>query len=172
MSKTLTRDHIAIAHRDPARRALVARLKQFQTTQLDPKSTLGRVASSGRSEHFFEVDDEYLEGVAQDSDDLAIMRELEIRSGIVVPLQVRSRTVGVMTFCTAESQRRLTSDDVDLAEQLADEPRWPSRPLGCARLCRASGTLQQSLIPSDPPEPGLGARILRAGGARSESRWV
>ncbi len=156
VSKTLTRDHVAMAHRDPARRALVARLKQFQTTQLDPKSTLGRVASSGRSEHFFEVDDEYLEGVAQDSDDLAIMRELEIRSAIVVPLQVRSRTVGVMTFCTAESQRRLTSDDVDLAEQLAGRAAMAVETARLhTTLSRVSETLQQSLIPSDPPElPG------------------
>jgi serine phosphatase RsbU (regulator of sigma subunit) len=152
----LNRDHVAMAHRDPARRALVARLKQFQAPALDPESTVGRVVLSGHSERFFEVDEEHLERVAHDTEDLAIMRALEIRSAIVVPLQVRGRTVGVMTFCTAESQRRLTDDDLDLAEQLASRAALAVETARLhTTLSRVSETLQQNLIPNDPPElPG------------------
>ena len=152
----LVRDQAAIAHRDPARRALVARLTQFQGGDVDPRSTLGRVIRTGTAERVFEVSPERLAQAAHDPQDLAILRALEIRSAIVVPLRVRSRIVGAMTFCTAESQRRLTDDDLELAEQLAGRAAVA---VENARLHttvrRVSETLQQSLIPDEPPDvPG------------------
>ncbi len=156
VDQALTRDRLAMAHRDPARRALVARLKQFQARELDPGSTLGRVVRSGQPERFFEVSGEQLASAAGDPEDLAILRALEIRSVIVVPLRVRSGTVGAMTFCTAESQRRLTDDDLDLAEQLAGRAAIAVETARLhTTLTGVAETLAQSLVPTVPPEvPG------------------
>lgn len=166
----LTRDHAAIAHRDIARRALVEGLTTFASTELDPNSTLGRVIRSGESRWFFEVSDEDLAGVAHDPGDLAILRSLEIKSAIAVPLLVRSRVVGAMTLCTAESERRLTADDLELAEQLAARVAVA---VEAARLHttlrRVSETLQRSLLPDHPPAvPGweLAALYRPAGAAQ------
>ena len=170
VDERLVRDQAAIAHRDAARRALVARLTQFQAGDVDPQSTLGRVIRTGVAERVFEVSPERLERAAQDPQDLAILRALEIRSAIVVPLRVRSKTVGAMTFCTAESQRQLTDDDLELAEQLAGRAAIA---VETARLHttirRVSETLQQSLIPDEPPDvPGweLAALYRPAGAAQ------
>ena len=166
----LVRDQVAIAHRDPARRALVARLTQFQATDVDPESTLGRVIRTGDAERVFEVSAERLARGAHDPQDLAILRALEIRSVIVVPLRVRSRTVGAMTFCTAESQRRLTDDDLELAEQLASRAAVAVETMRLhSTVRRVSETLQQSLLPAEPPDlPGweLAALYRPAGAAQ------
>ena len=166
----LVREQAAIAHRDPARCALVARLSRFQATDVDPQSTLGRVIRTGAAERVFDVSAERLAHAAQDPRDLAILRALEIRSVIVVPLKVRSRTVGAMTFCTAESQRRLTDDELELAEQLAGRAAIAVEAARLhATLSRVSETLQQSLIPAEPPDvPGweLAALYRPAGAAQ------
>lgn len=164
----LARDHVAIAHADPGRRALVAEMNEFRAPRLSPDSTLGGVFRTGSSVLFERVGDERLQQGAQAVADLELMRGLGIRSAIVVPLRVRARIIGVMTFSTAESQRRLTQEDLALAEQLADRVAVA---VESARLqttiSRVAETLQQSLIPNDPPSvPGWElAALYRPAGA-------
>jgi PAS domain S-box-containing protein len=50
---------------------------------------------------------------------LALIQSLGLRSMICAPLVARGRTLGVLTFATAESERRYTPDDVALAGELA-----------------------------------------------------
>ena len=47
------------------------------------------------------------------------MRELDPRSLLSVPLQIRNETIGVMTFVASESNRAYDAQDVKLAEDLA-----------------------------------------------------
>jgi serine phosphatase RsbU (regulator of sigma subunit) len=168
VDQTMKRDHVASAHRDPARRELVARLRELEPAQLDPDSTLGRVIRTGTPELFFEMPDEHLIRIAHDQAQLELLRALEIRSAIVVAMRVHSRTVGVMTFCTSESRRRLTHDDLELAEQLAGRAAIAVENSRLhTTLSRVSETLQQSLLPSDLPEiPGWEiAALYRPAGA-------
>ncbi len=133
----LARDHVAIAHADPARRALVAEVNEFRAPRLSPDSTLGGVFRTGSSVLFERVGDERLQQSAQAVADLELMRGLGIRSAIVVPLRVRARIIGVMTFSTAESQRRLTQEDLRAGR-------------AARRSCRRRG---RELAPSDDHQP-------------------
>jgi signal transduction histidine kinase/CheY-like chemotaxis protein len=54
-----------------------------------------------------------------DGDHLRIIRELDLRSALVVPLQGRAEVFGAITFIYAESDRRYTPDDLAFAEELA-----------------------------------------------------
>jgi light-regulated signal transduction histidine kinase (bacteriophytochrome) len=47
------------------------------------------------------------------------LRELGLRSSMVVPLMARGRTLGAITFVTAESERRYGPAELELAEELA-----------------------------------------------------
>ncbi len=168
VDQALTRDHVAVAHRDSIREELVERLRDAEPDELDPGSILGRVIRTGTPELFFDVSDQHLIGVARDDEHLRRLRSLELRSAIVVPMRVQQRTVGAMTFCTAESRRRLTRDDLDLAEQLASRAAIAVENSRLhTTLSRVSETLQESLLPSELPEvPGWEiAALYRPAGA-------
>ena len=57
---------------------------------------------------------------AKDDELLRILRELGLKSYIGVPLKVRGKTLGVLTFVAAESGRRYDEADLATGEDLAD----------------------------------------------------
>jgi PAS domain S-box-containing protein len=150
------REQVVVAHRDPAQRELAVRMRELEPAEPRPDQAVARVLASGESVLFFDVTDEHLVRVAHSQEHLEIMRRLHIRSAIVVPMGVPSRTIGAMSFLTSESRRRLTDADVALAEQLA-------RRAGVAvensrlhtQLAEVAETLQNSLLPGELPDvPG------------------
>jgi signal transduction histidine kinase/ActR/RegA family two-component response regulator len=56
---------------------------------------------------------------AVDAEHLQLIRTLGLRSSMVVPLRCRGRTLGVMSFVSAESGRLFDATDLALAEELA-----------------------------------------------------
>src|SRR5207237_2860294 len=124
----------------------------FEPEQLRPESTSARVFRSGRPELFFELSDALVDN-AQSDEHLRAMRELGTRSAVMVPMRVPNRTIGVMAFATSESLRRLTQDDVALAEQLG---RRAAVAVENARmhtqLTHVAETLQKSLLPRELPQ--------------------
>jgi PAS domain S-box-containing protein len=147
------REHLVAAHREPAKQALAARLRDFEPDELEPDRALARVLRTGISELHPVITDEQLAAAARNDDHLRLLRELGMRSVLIVPMRVPARTIGVMTLATAESRRRLTQEDLELAEQLA---RRAAVAVENARLHTAlagvAETLQQSLLPEQLPE--------------------
>ncbi|MBD3880193.1 PAS domain S-box protein [Phormidium tenue FACHB-886] len=75
-----------------------------------------------RSEISFvpEVTDEWLETIALNPAHLAFLRSLQLRSCITVPLSAHGRKLGALMLCfTAESERRHTEANLQLAQELA-----------------------------------------------------
>jgi PAS domain S-box-containing protein len=147
------RERLVTAHRDPAKRSLAARLRDFEPDKLEDGRALAQVVRSGVSELHPAITDEQLTAAARGEDHLRLLRELGMRSVVMVPMRVPARTIGVMTLATAESRRRLTQDDVELAEQLA---RRAAVAVENARLhttlAGVAETLQESLLPEQLPE--------------------
>jgi PAS domain S-box-containing protein len=162
------REHVASAHRDPARLALVAELREFSAGPPAPDSTLGRVMRTGAAELFPEVRTEDLRRVAPDPRRLELLTALNLRSAMVVPIRIRAQTVGVMSFGTSDSARRLTEEDLELAVQLAARAAVAVENSRLhTSLSRVSETLQQSLLPAPLPQiPGWEvAGLYRPAGA-------
>ena len=68
---------------------------------------------TGRSEFYPEITDEMLEAATVDKPELRdLVRELQLRSVINVPLTARGNTFGAMTFVWAESGRTYTESDL------------------------------------------------------------
>lgn len=114
-------ERVAVAHRDP-RQEQFARTMQ-QRFPPDPSRIAGagplHVLHTGQAECIAEITEDLLQAAVQQRDYLELLRALGVHSYIGVPLAVRGRTLGVITFISAESHRQYGATDLALAEDLA-----------------------------------------------------
>lgn len=132
---------VALAHSDAAKAEMARRLENIPP---DPV-TLRHVMDALRCGHSIleaEVSEERLVEAAGGEEHLRIMRELGFKSEMIVPLSTRDRLLGVIRFVRAESGRRYTPDDLDLAEELA---RRAALAIDNARLYREAQEVQEQL---------------------------
>jgi PAS domain S-box-containing protein len=110
---------LATHHGDPVKVALALALVDRYPPH--PRDEFGVMAVARTGEPWWgrEILDEQLAAVAQDDEHLRLLRELGIRSYILVPLKLRDRTLGVLSFVRAETEDRYTADDLQLAQQIA-----------------------------------------------------
>ena len=111
--------------------------------------------------------------VADSHDDRrqALLRDLELTSVMHVPLIARGKTLGAVTFVSAESKRRYDADDLEFADILC---RRAALAYDNARLFareqRVAEALQTASLPTSLPEiPGIRiSATYRAGAKESE----
>ncbi|HEY5937041.1 MAG TPA: PAS domain S-box protein, partial [Kofleriaceae bacterium] len=109
---------VALAHVDPAKVTYARELARRYPP--DPSSATGspNVMRTGRSELYREIPPELVERGARDVEHLRIIRELDLRSAMIVPLRGRERIFGTIAFIFTGG-RRYTDDDLTFAEELA-----------------------------------------------------
>lgn len=83
-----------------------------------------KVMNSGTTLWLRDVTDDHLMASARDEPHLEELRAAAPRSLISVPLTVRGRTLGTMSFVTTTSERRYDENAVALAEQLGQRAAW------------------------------------------------
>jgi PAS domain S-box-containing protein len=110
---------VALTHENPDRVALVERLRASVRTDWDARSGLPRVLREGVSEFTPDITDEIRRATATSDEHLAMLRELNLTSLIIVPLVARGRLLGALTVCMAESRRRYEDSDLLVVEELA-----------------------------------------------------
>jgi GAF domain-containing protein len=111
---------LAVAHVDPAKVQLIHELAERFPFDLDGPNGAWHVMRTGRSELIADITDDMLVAAAgDDGEQLQIVRDLHLRSALTVPLVARGRALGVITWVVAESERRYSTDDLALAEDLA-----------------------------------------------------
>ena len=158
---------LAVAHVDPEKVAMAEEAQRRWPP--DPESDAGgyAVLRSGRSELLPDITDEMLEAAVTDAEQLAMARELKLRSAITVPLKVQDRVLGVATWVAGDQGRRFTPDDLVFAEDLA---RRAAQAIDTARLhselSEVATRLQRAILPAELPVlPGwqTAASYLQAG---------
>jgi PAS domain S-box-containing protein len=110
---------LAVAHADPERVAWARWLQEQYPADLDSNQGVVRVARTGLPEIFPEITDEMLVAAARDPEHLAILRLVGFTSAMVIPMIARERSVGVITFVTAESRYHYDERDLELKQELA-----------------------------------------------------
>lgn len=80
---------------------------------------VGHVIRTGQPELYPEISDAMLVAAARDEGHLAIMRELQIKSAVIVPMIARGRTLGALTLISTQKGRRYDEADMALAMELA-----------------------------------------------------
>ncbi len=110
---------IAVEHVDPAKVAFARDLAKRYPP--DPEAPRGapNVVRTGRSELYAEIPRALLESAAQDPEHLRLIRDLDLRSAMVVALRGSRELFGAITFVFAGDGRRYTEEDVQLAEELS-----------------------------------------------------
>ncbi len=109
----------AVAHVDPTKLRFARELGERYPPAPDAPRGAPHVIRTGKAELYTEIPDALLEASARDGEHLRLLRELKLKSAMVVPLQVRGRTLGAMTFIHAESSRCYTESDLAFAEDFA-----------------------------------------------------
>ncbi|HSH88904.1 MAG TPA: ATP-binding protein [Ramlibacter sp.] len=112
---------VSVAHVDPAKEELAREL--YRRFPPDPARITGggpwNVIRTGQPEIVSNISDSMLAAAINNPDYLQVLRELGLRSYLGVPLTVRGKTLGVITFVTTESKRNYTEEDKALAVDLA-----------------------------------------------------
>jgi PAS domain S-box-containing protein len=146
------RRQVAVAHKDPARVAIVRELQERYPTDEDDDQGVGRALRTGESVLFSEIPDELLVDAARDEEHLRMLRALGLRSLMIVPMVTRGRVLGVINFASSESGHVFDRDDVELADELAHRAAIAvdnARVHGAMR--ETARTLQESLLPPHLP---------------------
>lgn len=111
-------ERVAVAHQDPAKLELAQTLTtRFPQDWSRDTGTPG-VLRTREPSFIPDITDAMLAAGAQNEAHLAMLRELAIRSIIIVPLVARERVLGAITLVMAESDRRFTEADLALAVDL------------------------------------------------------
>ncbi|PTL79818.1 ATP-binding protein [Vitiosangium sp. GDMCC 1.1324] len=110
---------LAAIHADPAKVELMRQLRERYPADAGNSSSIAQVLRTGQPLLTSDITDDMYVATARDAEHLRLLRELGLRSLIVVPLNARGRTLGTLSVATAESSRRLGRDELRLVEELA-----------------------------------------------------
>jgi PAS domain S-box-containing protein len=111
-------NRVAVAHVNAEKMPLAHEIHRL--TQSNPQTNRPlEIIRTGESELVSEFDADLLEQSIRDPQLLDLLKQIGARSYIGVPLKLRDRTLGVMTFVSAESGRRFGAADLALAQDLA-----------------------------------------------------
>ena len=114
-----TLQHTAVAHADPAKVQLAEQMLQHYPPKPDALRGGVKVLRTGQPELVTEISDEVLREVAHDEQHLELLRQLELRSYLCVPLMAKERILGVVTFVYSQSGRRYQEHDLAMAEDFS-----------------------------------------------------
>ncbi|GEM_PF-818963 len=160
-------NQVAVAHVRPEKADVARDLRSRFPLDVRPAHPINLVMRTGRSILIPEMSEQDLRDMAGGEEGLALIRELEVRSHIVVPLVARGRILGAISLVMGDSGRRYDQADLALAEELARRAAVAIENAGLYReRDYIARTLQQSLLPPKLPEiPGveLAARYRAAG---------
>jgi signal transduction histidine kinase len=109
---------VAVAHVDPSKVELAHELNRRYPPDPDAPQGVPHIVRTGKPELISRITDALLVRV-KDKEFRRILRELGLKSYLGVPLQVRGKTVGAITFVAAESGRCYDATDLAVAEDLA-----------------------------------------------------
>jgi PAS domain S-box-containing protein len=126
---------VALALRDPAKIAWGRELGLRYPYDPNAPRGIPQVLRSGRSEIYPEIPDEILRASARDEEHYTILKTLGMTSAMVVPMRARDKVIGAISFIACELGRRYGSDDLALAETLAERAAMA---IDNARLYRQS----------------------------------
>lgn len=111
---------VGMAHRDPAKTALVEALAAAEPPSLTDDWGVGPVIRNGEAMLASDLSMEFIEGQLKVESQLRAVRALGPRSIVLVPLKARGRTVGAIALVAdASSMRTFDRDDLELAREIA-----------------------------------------------------
>ncbi len=116
----VTIEQLVVAHKDPDKVAWAESLQSRYPADQNAPRGVWNVLRTGQPEYYPTITDELLQEVARDDEHLSLMRQVGFSSAMIVPLVARGRTIGALSFISAESGRQYDPDtDLSLIQELA-----------------------------------------------------
>jgi len=110
-------ERVAVAHGDPERADLAARLRAFPS---NPElAHIRRVLGEGRAEVLSNLSDQVLRERLRDPEHVKIVRELDLRSAMFVPLAARGHVLGLMVLAGGRDRPPFGPRDLAAVEDVA-----------------------------------------------------
>ncbi len=110
---------LAVVHSDPAKEEAARKLQERYPVDADSPIGVPNVLRTGRAEFYPLVNPDRLPLTAGNEEAGKVLRDLDLKSCMIVPLVARNRTLGTITLATAESNRCYDANDLALSEDLA-----------------------------------------------------
>ncbi len=110
---------LAIAHKDREKINRAKEISEKYPPIWNANFGSASVLRNGKSELYTQVSDDFLEHVAQSPDHLNLLRQVGIRSIMIVPLISRGKAFATMSLISAESNRIYLRQDLHFVEDLA-----------------------------------------------------
>jgi PAS domain S-box-containing protein len=110
---------IAVHHVDPRKIELARRLQDRYPADPDAERGLAFVLRTGKSDTMSDIPPELVEAAAKDDEHRDLLRKLQLRSYMCVPIVAGGEILGALTLVSAESGRSYKPDDLVFAESLA-----------------------------------------------------
>jgi PAS domain S-box-containing protein len=109
---------LPIAHTDPSKAELARKLQEY-ATDYKGASAIARVLQTGQSELISEIPDSLLVAGTQNEEHLELVRQLGMKSVMIVPLIAQGRVLGTINFVSTQSNRRYDRTDLTLATDIS-----------------------------------------------------
>jgi PAS domain S-box-containing protein len=112
-------EQLAITHVDPQKVELAREVRRRWPPDPDSPRGLGQVLRSGIPELHADIGPELVRGATEEPEQRRMVEQLGLRSSMMVPLIVGQRSVGAISFISAESGRQYGPTDLLLAQEIA-----------------------------------------------------
>ena len=147
---------VAVTHVDPAKREFARDYQRRYPNPTDAPIGAAQVLRDGSSQLIGPIDDALIRAAVPDPEQSAALIGVGMRWVMLVPMVAGRRIIGLISFVSAESGRRFTDSDLELAEELG---RRAGTAVENARLYQErshiAATLQRGLLPDELPDiPG------------------
>ncbi len=110
---------VAMAHVDPSKEPLLRELHRRYPLEMGHRHPISVVLRTGEPWIMEEVPADQMEATGNLKELFHIMRELGLRSSMVVPLKAQGRVLGAILLALGSSGRRYSAGDLTLAQDLA-----------------------------------------------------
>jgi PAS domain S-box-containing protein len=138
-------EQVAITHVDPHKLMYAEELQRRYPPAAHTAAT--EVVRKGKPQLAREISEEMIRAATVDELHFGLINELGLRSFMSVPLIVRDRILGTITFATAESGRLYDESDLGFAEELGR---------------RAAAAVENARLYAEAEERARAARVLAA----------
>ncbi|HEY0486993.1 MAG TPA: SpoIIE family protein phosphatase [Mycobacteriales bacterium] len=155
-------DTVAIAHVDPAKMAMAEEFRERFRDDLDTPQGIANVVRTGVSELYVDITAEEIRAASASDDHAEELKDLGIRSALIVPLAGRKGVLGAISMVHAESGRQFDDTDLAFAEEIArragvavENAREYAQQSGrLASITRVAETVQRAILAPVPERLG------------------
>jgi PAS domain S-box-containing protein len=157
---------VAVQHSDPEKIRFADEFRQKYPPREDDAVRV--VLRTGKSFLMEQIPDHLIVEQARDAEQLRLIRELGLTSLLIVPMLIGDKSLGVISFINAESGRRYTSADLQVAEELG---RRAATAIAHARLYDNVQASEESLrLAVEAAGLGIWERDLESGKLTASDR--